>query len=289
MSKLINESKLTIRLEVITELWIKADKEPQDFYDEFVDLLMDFNQIYNSDYEYFGYINAWCDLLNRHARSQINKDQLMVMVKHRSFLYYQEYFESYTSIHRKDLRRHRENETRNRRSFRERASKAVQKYSKTEVIRVNLGYIQKYQHLVNIRTVYDDTEKLRKTISRRKKPFHELITYALAIEQGAEKGYHLHVAFFFNGHKRGSGWGIADSIGRVWLGITGEKGCFHNGHDPQKLQEYEELGRLGVGRIHRNNENEIANMLDTVDYLTRPEKEAQHLRVKLSPKMRTFQ
>lgn len=289
MSKPINESKLTIRLEVITELWIKADKEPQDFYQQLAELLIEFNQIYNSNYEYFGYLNAWCDLLSCHVRSKVNMDEVLVNIKYRSFLYYQEYFRAYTSKHLEALRRHKENEARNRASFRNRVAKAVQRFSKTEVIRVNVGYVKEHQHLVNIRTVYDDVAKFRKAISKRNKPFHELITYALATEQGTDKGYHIHVALFFNGHKRQSGWGIAQNIGEVWKEITGEKGCFHNGHDPEKLQEFKERGKLGVGRIHRDNETEVENMLNAVDYLTRPDKEAQYLRVKLSPKMRTFQ
>jgi hypothetical protein len=40
--------------------------------------------------------------------------------------------------------------------------------------------------------------------------------------------------------------------------------------------------------IHRNNPDEVNNMLDTVAYLVRPEKEAQHLRVKTKKRMRTF-
>ncbi|WP_110974211.1 MULTISPECIES: YagK/YfjJ domain-containing protein [unclassified Acinetobacter] len=289
MSKSINESKLTMQLEVTTQLWIRAENEPQDFYEEMAELLIDFNQIYNRDYEYFGYINAWCDLLSRFVRSKMNVDRVLKNIQRKSFLCYQEYFKSYTSKHLEALKRHKENETRNRISFRKRALNAVQKYSKTEVIRVNLGYIKMYHHLVNIQSVYDDVAQFRKAISTRKKPFHDLIIYSLAIEQGADKGYHIHVALFFNGHKRQSGWGIAKDVGEVWKSITGEKGCFHNGHDPETLQSYEERGTLGIGRIHRDNETEVSNMLDTVDYLTRPNKEAQHLRVKISSKMRTFQ
>lgn len=289
MSKPINESKLTIQLEGITELWIKAEKEPQDFYQKLAVLLIDFNQIYNSDCEYFGYINAWRDLLSRFVRSKMIWDRVLENIKRKSFFCYQEFFDTYTSKHLEALRRHKENETRNRISFRKRAFNAVQQYSKTEVIRVNLGYIKMYHHLVNIRSVYEDVAQFRKAISTRKKPFHDLIIYSLAIEQGADKGYHIHVALFFNGHKRQSGWGIAKDVGEVWKSITGEKGCFHNGHDPETLQGYEERGTLGIGRIHRDNETEVSNMLDTVDYLTRPNKEAQHLRVKLGPKMRTFQ
>jgi hypothetical protein len=49
------------------------------------------------------------------------------------------------------------------------------------------------------------------------------------------------------------------------------------------------LGILGIGRIHRNNPTEVEKMINAVRYLVRPEKDAQHLRVKCKAKMRTFQ
>lgn len=44
MNKPINESKLTIQLEVITELWIRAENQPLDFYEEFAGLLIQFDE-----------------------------------------------------------------------------------------------------------------------------------------------------------------------------------------------------------------------------------------------------
>ncbi len=54
MNKPINESKLTIQLEVITELWIRAENQPLDFYEEFAGLLIQFDEIYWSGSQYFG-------------------------------------------------------------------------------------------------------------------------------------------------------------------------------------------------------------------------------------------
>jgi len=71
--------------------------------------------------------------------------------------------------------------------------------------------------------------------------------------------------------------------------ITGKLRYFFNCHDPEQIQEYTELGILGVGRIHRNNSSEVEKMVNAVRYLVRPEKDAQHLRVKCKAKMRTFQ
>ena len=71
--------------------------------------------------------------------------------------------------------------------------------------------------------------------------------------------------------------------------ITGKLRYFFNCHDSEQIQEYTELGILGVGRIYRNNSSEVEKMVNAVRYLVRPEKDAQHLRVKCKAKMRTFQ
>ena len=34
-----------------------------------------------------------------------------------------------------------------------------------------------------------------------------------------------------------------------------------NCHDPEQIQEYTELGILGIGRIHRNNSTEVEKWL----------------------------
>ena len=52
-------------------------------------------------------------------------------------------------------------------------------------------------------------------------------------------------------------------------------------------QQFEEQGTLGIGMIHRDHKQEVQNALNTAQYLVNPEKELQHLRVRL-PRMRTF-
>ncbi len=74
MCKSINESSLLIKLEVVTELWIKAKQEPCDFYVELAELLSDFDQLYCRSYCYFGYIKAWCNLLTERNLRGLNLD-----------------------------------------------------------------------------------------------------------------------------------------------------------------------------------------------------------------------
>lgn len=285
----MNESKLTIQLEVITELWIKAENELQDFYEEFAELLIQFDDTYHSDFQYFGYINAWCDWLDDHDIYDLDFDEIVEELKHKSFEDYRDYFNGYKSKQLTDLRRHRENEKRNLESLSNKMNRAVGRYSKSEVVRVDLAYLQSCHDVIDIKMFYQDLEELRKAIVKRKDPFHDLVDFAWALEQGETKGYHCHLLLIFNGHQRQKGWGIADKIGKLWKRITNNEGCYFNCHDPEQIAKYRELGILGIGRIHRDNPIEVRNLRNAGAYLVNPEKEAQHLRVKCKAKMRTFQ
>jgi len=289
MCKSINESSLLIKLEVVTELWIKAKQEPCDFYVELAELLSDFDQLYCRSYCYFGYIKAWCNLLTERNLRGLNLDQLVEKLKCETFVSYQAYFKAYTRQQRKDIRRHRENEIRNSKSLLRRLDAAIAQYSKSEVVRVDLAYLQEHHHLNGIAAFYHDLEELRKDINKRKEPFNELVDYAWALEQGETKGYHCHLLLIFNGHKRQKGWAIADKVGKLWKSITKQEGCYFNCHDPEQIKKYKELGILGIGRIHRDNLIEVKNMRTAGLYLVAPEKEAQQLRVKCKAKMRTYQ
>ena len=49
------------------------------------------------------------------------------------------------------------------------------------------------------------------------------------------------------------------------------------------------MGTLGIGMIHRHDENKLNNFLNyVVPYLVNGEKEQQHPRVKDEPNMRSF-
>lgn len=289
MCKAINESGLLIEIESITSLWIKAKDQPANFYTDFVKLLVDFNQLYCGSYQYFGYINAWCDWLEEHDIFYLSFEEIKEKLKAENFKGYQNYFKGYISVHRKDIRRHRENEVRNTKSLSKKLDKAINRYSKLEVVRVDLAYKQKYHDITGIENFYDDLERLRKNIGSRKKLFKGLVDYAWALEQGETKGYHCHLLLIFNGHQRQKGWAIADKVGQLWKSITAKQGYYFNCHDPEQIKKYSEMGVLGIGRIHRGSSIEVRNMRNAVLYLVNPEKEDQYLRVKHNPKMRTFQ
>ena len=97
--------------------------------------------------------------------------------------------------------------------------------------------------------------------------------FALLVEQGEDRGYHIHAAFFFNGAEVSADIYRAQRIGELWERITRGQGCYNNCNlDKDKYQD-----RLGIGLIHRRELNARANVHHAMRYLV---KNDQHLRVK---------
>ena len=160
-------------------------------------------------------------------------------------------------------------------------------YSRLLIVRVDLGYSKDTIHLVSIETFHKHLKKLRELIGKTESCFEELEGNVIALEQGHDRGYHVHLLLMFDGSKRWKDTHIGQLVGEKWQGITGGLGSYYNSNNPQYKKEQEAHGRLGIGMIHRRNPKEIQNAINASLYLTQPEKKNQHLRVKLR-KMRTF-
>lgn len=285
------ESDLLIELENTTKSWVVHGIERSDsFYDLFASLLFDFNKIYDPSYIYFGYINAWRDLIEDHDIDHLSHEELAEYLYHEYHLHeWEKYFSDYRSRYQDDLRRHRENESRNQKSLVSRLQRVLNRYSKSLVVRVDLAY-SKRNNNINIDTFYEDIRKLRNHLGQKSKDYlNDLVDYAWALEQGSDKGYHCHVLMIFNGHNVKNGWSNAGKLGQVWIkDITSGYGTYYNCHDAKQITRYSDLGILGIGRIKRTDEEARERCEKAVTYLTCPEKKGQYLRVKCTKRMRTF-
>lgn len=284
----MSESAILVEIERVTETWGELMAEPDEFYVIFAIYLDDFNYIYNPEYHYFGYLKGWSRLIEDFYFTGYSIDEISEHLKEYSFEYYQSFFKSFKPYAKKCLQRHRENEVRNTRSMKAKVYTALQKYSKSLVVRVDLAYDRQYQDRVWIEDFHSDIEILRNEISLRNKPFHNLVGYAWALEQGEIKGYHCHLLLIFNGHTRHRGWGIAKEVGLIWKEITNGLGNYFNCHDPKQIRTYEEKGILGIEMIYRRDIDAVERVIQAAGYLVRSDKENQYLRVKPILKMRTF-
>ncbi|WP_367107083.1 inovirus-type Gp2 protein [uncultured Psychrobacter sp.] len=161
-------------------------------------------------------------------------------------------------------------------------------YSKLLFVRVDLKYLQDNSHLVNIEDFNLHMKKLREFIGNKETCFASLQGNAWALEQGFENGgLHCHLLLIYDGAKRQDDWYLANEVGKKWQSITSGTGTYYNYHDAETKQNYQKNGKLGIGMIHRDKPQQVENAVCTALYLTKPEKQGQHLKVWL-PSMRTF-
>ena len=288
MSKSVNESKVLISIENFVEDIVNRNKKPRYFYEKLTDLMIEFDEVYHRDFYYSASIDAVIELLLDMNEYLGDRAQLLNRLFEISFLEIQDLFKKHYHRQRRQLRDHRYSESENTKNLVQRMNDISDKYSRILVVRVDLAYPLKYQDQVGIQEFSNDMKVLCTRLRDQDTVFDGLVEYAWALEQGESKGYHCHLLLVYRGSQRRNAYWLADQVGKLWDKITAGQGCHFNCHTTDYLKQFSDRNRLGIGMIHRKNREEVNNMLNTVKYLVRPEKEAQHLRVKCKKRMRTF-
>lgn len=278
----INEASLLIEIEKFVLSSLDSTRQPRSFYENFTNLLLDFYQVYNSDFSYTCIIELFCILLNDYDLKYETSSSLYNRLKQTSFRDWQRDFNRARARYLNEMRQHRYNERLNANKLEDRLCELQRDYSALLVVRVDLAYTVN----PDIEQVDHDLEKLRKRINRSIYG-DDILLLVWALEQGEKKGYHCHVALVLNERKRMSAWSIAKAVGELWEDTTGNDGSYFNCHDRRYLKQYEEQGIVGIGVIFSNVPYQASKMRSTLSYLAQPEKE-QYLRVKTSRRMRTF-
>lgn len=148
----------------------------------------------------------------------------------------------------------------------------LDRYARTCVIRVDLYYRTEAQARLRVERVFDDLNRL---IAERERNliFDHETGYICSVEQGEDRGYHIHAAFFFNGAAVSADIYRAQRIGELWERITRGQGCFNNCNlEKDKYQD-----KLGLGLTHRRDLNARGNVHYAMRYLV---KNDQQLRLK---------
>ena len=288
MCHTVNESKILIEIENFVENVSVTKRKPHNFYNQLTELLVQLNQIYNPDYSYVPAIEAMIELLLDLDEYLDDPECLYERLIRISFEDIQRDFKRHYRGQKRQLRDHRHSESENTKTLVDRMQEISDKYSRILVVRVDLAYPLKFQDQIGILDFKDDMDVLRTRLRDQDTVFKKLIAYAWALEQGADKGYHCHLLLVYKGSDYRNAYWIADQVGKLWSDITEGLGCHFNCHTAAYLKQFSDRNCLGIGMINRNNLDEVNNMLNTVKYLVRPEKESQHLRVKTKKRMRTF-
>lgn len=144
------------------------------------------------------------------------------------------------------------------------------KYSRTEVLRIDLYYNLFAQQRLRIEHVYEDLRALIR--ARERNPIFDHETgYVWSVEQGGISGsFHIHAAFFFNSAHVPNYWTKGVKIEELWKQITWGGGYAH-------ICRRDDYSEPGVGTIHRNDPVACEYVLKAMRYLT---KDDQHLQVK---------
>lgn len=129
------------------------------------------------------------------------------------------------------------------------------KYSKLNIVRVDLSYIKPYSDQVTLEEANNHSTHMLN--NRRSKPnvFKDQIGYVFKREFTEAKGIHIHAVFIFDGQKVQNGTYKADQIGQYWENeITQGQGSYHNCH----RNKYD---RNGIGMLDHS-ENDKRKILD---------------------------
>jgi hypothetical protein len=147
-------------------------------------------------------------------------------------------------------------------------------YSRLQIVRLDLGYRRDKQRFITIDDVYFHLEYLNR-LRYTDSVFDPMVGSIWCIEQGKERGYHIHLAYFFSGSQVQNAWYKGECIRERWISITSGLGTSHNCNGDEKRYP-----RRGIGLIHRNNEEECERAVEAMVYLSEPDKDDQYLRMK---------
>lgn len=161
--------------------------------------------------------------------------------------------------------------------------------AKTEIVRLDAGYVGGETASVSIVQAHSDFHDLIGLLEWHP-AFKHLIGYMWSIEQGEDgKGYHMHLVLFFDGSKVCRDIAIGNFIGReLWVRrVSRGRGNFYNCNMHKQKYKY-----VGIGTIHRNNEEQCRNAVRCLQYLPKGgeflDRDDQYLRIKHLAKMHTF-
>jgi len=158
-------------------------------------------------------------------------------------------------------------------------NEVLQRYSRSLVIRVDLGLKQEHQSDITIETFYEYWDAFYRRFEYHK-IFWEMSGYAWDIEQGVERGYHVHTAFIYPGRLFRNDRFKAHQIVELWQEITNGMGCAYICNNADYMANFERKGTLGIGMIHRDRPREVENCINALCYLSDPDKVDQYLRAK---------
>lgn len=290
MSDKSNQAQLSLDIENFLKYLKRRRTEWDSFYEELADLILDFKQMYDPDYEYTGYLKLFIILYFDLTSIDYGFDSLCEELENLGFNEIRSWFLDMYDCFEKDYQNIELQKKENQNELRRYCESIVDRYSRILVVRVDLGYLKEYQSRIKVDDLYFDLDKLVNKIQNKDGIFKHVIGYAWGLEQGGKsKGYHCHLAVIYDTayrHPSARHWG--DEIIKLWEEITSDYGQGYNCYNRERVTELRNKNQLGIGLIYRKDADQVKNFIDAMSYLTDPDKKTdQYLRVKPTGR-RTF-
>lgn len=138
------------------------------------------------------------------------------------------------------------------------------RHSKLCAVRIDLSYRKDVAPSVTLAQAKEDMQHMQNN-RRHNAVFEHLVGYAWRLEYTQKKGYHYHVALFFDGSKIHKDAFYAQKVIEYWATtVTRGTGIGHNCHLDKAGYPY-----LGVGLIRHDDQQMRTNMLKALKYLAK--------------------
>jgi len=283
MRNLINQAQLTLDIENFLKCLKRRSREWDEFYSQLIDLLFDFNDIYDPDDEYTGYLKFFVIL--RYDLQRIDSDYLELMDELKIIGYgeMRSWFLDLSEDFEKDYKMIEKQKDENKIEVQEYCRSILNKCSRILVARVDLGYLQEYSSRIRVEDIYKDLDILLNRIQNKDGIFKHVIGYIWGVEQGGKsKGFHCHLAIIYDtAFRDGSAAYWGNKIIALWSEITRDYGQGYNCWNRERVKELRGRDELGIGLIYRRDSTQVTNFIEAMEYLTDHHKRTlQYLRVK---------
>ena len=283
MRNLINQAQLTLDIENFLKRLKRERTKWDGFYSQLTNLLLDFDDIYDPDEEYTGYLQFFVILIYDLQRIDCDYFGLMDELKIIGYREMRTWFLDMSDVVEKGYKTIEKQKDENKGELRKYCESIIDKYSRVLVIRVDLGYLQEYSSRIRVDDIYNDLDVLLNRIQNKDGIFKHVIGFAWGIEQGGRsKGFHCHLAIIYNSaYRDGSAAYWGNKIIALWKEITRDYGQGYNCWNRERVKELRSRDGLGIGLIYRRDSTQVENFIRAMEYIADHHKRTpQYLRVK---------
>ena len=283
MRNLINQAQLTLDIEKFLKHLKGKSREWDEFYSQLTNLLLDFDDIYDPDDEYPGYLKFFVIL--RYDLQSIDSDEVDLKNELEMIGYTEirQWFLDLSEDFEKDYKMIEKQKDENKIEVQEYCRSILNKCSRILVARVDLGYLQEYSRRIGVGDIYKDLDILLNRIQNKDGIFKHVIGYIWGVEQGGKsKGFHCHLAIIYdNAYRDGSAAYWGNEIIELWRDITRDFGQGYNCWNRERVAKLRRENKLGIGVIYRRDSTQVTNFIESMQYIADHHKRTlQYLRVK---------